>query len=116
MFQLRHRKFDYKDAGLDNPTAGPPFSDLITNGEEFDFNVDDIQRIRSDFKTLIKNLHPLYQIAKDDRIKAEKDHEMVVWGSESRFYMMIQELFAKLDILVCGEVLLNLNIVIIGKK
>ena len=75
MFQLRHRKFDYKDAGLENPTAAGPFSDLITNGEEFDFNVDDIQRIRSDFKTLIKNLHPLYQIAKDDRIKAEKEEK-----------------------------------------
>lgn len=86
MFQLRHKRFTRRDAGLeqlgDEPIAtrrtqrapqSRPFVELITNGHAFDFNVDDIQRIRRDFKTLIKNLHPLYKAAKDAKIKVEKE-------------------------------------------
>lgn len=51
------------------------FSDLITNGDPFNFDVDDIQRIRGDFKTLIQRLYPLYQEVKDGRIKAEKEEK-----------------------------------------
>ena len=51
------------------------FSELITDGEAFNFDVDDIQRIRSEFQTLIKNLHPLYQGVKDNKIKAEKEEK-----------------------------------------
>jgi hypothetical protein len=87
MFQLRHLKFSRRDAGLEkddeqrssrrqrNAPRSEPFSDLITNGNEFDFNVEDIQRIRSEFKTLIRNLHPMYQVIKDDKIKAEKEEK-----------------------------------------
>jgi len=84
MFQLRHLKFSYRDAGLDTISAkksitqrqreglqSQGFVDLITNGKGFEFDVDDIQRIRCEFKTLIRKLHPLYQVAKDERIKAE---------------------------------------------
>jgi hypothetical protein len=88
MFQLRHVKFTYGDAGLDNmnyeqrPTRrqrdarrSQVFSDLITNGQEFDFGVDDIQRIRREFQSLIRNLHPLYQTVKDDKKRAEKEEK-----------------------------------------
>jgi hypothetical protein len=88
MFQLRHLKFSRRDAGLEkmdnerktsrrqrNAPRSQAFSDLITNGKEFDFNVEDIQRIRNEFKTLIRNLHPMYKVVKVDKIKAEKEEK-----------------------------------------
>ena len=86
MFQLRHLKFSRRDAELEQlEDASSPrrqsrrirksqeFASLITNGKEFDFDVDDIQRIRRDFKTLIQKLHPRYQSFKEKKIKAEKE-------------------------------------------
>lgn len=86
MFQLRHLKFSRRDAELEQlEDASSPqrqsrrirksqeFASLITNGKEFDFDVDDIQRIRGDFKILIQKLNPLYQSFKENRIKAEKE-------------------------------------------
>lgn len=89
MFQLRHKRFTRHDAGLeqlmgDSPiatrrtqraTPSGPFVNLITNGHAFDFDVEDIQRIRQDFKTLIRNLHPLYKAAKLVNIEAEKERK-----------------------------------------
>eukprot|EP00531_Pseudo-nitzschia_arenysensis_P017418 CAMPEP_0116119764 /NCGR_PEP_ID=MMETSP0329-20121206/2819_1 /TAXON_ID=697910 /ORGANISM="Pseudo-nitzschia arenysensis, Strain B593" /LENGTH=1105 /DNA_ID=CAMNT_0003613495 /DNA_START=267 /DNA_END=3584 /DNA_ORIENTATION=+ len=89
MFQLRDRKFSRRDATLGEPNdnerksrkktrshRSQAFVELITNGKEFDFDVDDIQRIRLDFKTLIKQLHPLYQAVKEGKIKAEKEEKL----------------------------------------
>ena len=45
------------------------------------------------------------QIFKQKIREAKKGHEMVVWGSKSRFANVIQKLVAKLDILVGIEVL-----------
>lgn len=87
MLQLRNLKFSYREAGFDKrmhqATAREEkkslqpqlFSDIITNGKPFNFDVNDIQRIRGDFKTLIRRLHPLYQEVKDGRIKAEKEEK-----------------------------------------
>ena len=87
MFQLRHKEFSRRDAGLEpldgdqlrsrrqRGTRTKAFANLITNGNEFDFDVEDIQRIRRDFKTLIKKLHPLYQEVKDNKMKAEKQEK-----------------------------------------
>eukprot|EP00536_Pseudo-nitzschia_multiseries_P008300 jgi/Psemu1/257073/estExt_Genewise1Plus.C_2090059 len=84
MFQLRELKFSYRDAGLDSISQdtskkerrlllSQAFSDLITNGEPFNFGVGDIQRIRCEFKTLIQELQPLYKEFKDGKIKAERE-------------------------------------------
>lgn len=85
MFQLRHKRFTRREAGLE-PLGDEPstprsqrrsqsraFEELITNGHAFDFDVEDIQRIRQEFKTLIQNLQPLYDAVKKNRIKAEED-------------------------------------------
>ena len=89
MFQLRYKRFSRRDAGLEQlvdespistrrtqraPPSGP-FVELITNGHAFDFDVEDIQRIRQDFKTLIRKLHPLYKAAKLVKIEAEKERK-----------------------------------------
>jgi len=68
MFKLRHFEFTNNEVGFrkgsDSNYTGnrhlQPFSKLITNGEEFNFDCDDIHRIRIEFKVFIKNLHPLY--------------------------------------------------------
>ena len=85
MFQLRHMRFTRREAGLE-PLGDEPstprsqrrsqsraFEEFITNGHAFDFDVEDIQRIRQDFKTLIQNLHPLYDAVKKVKIKVEED-------------------------------------------
>ncbi len=89
MFQLRNRKFTRREATLGQTNENErksrkktrshrsqAFVEMITNGEEFNFDVDDIQRIRRDFKTLIKQLHPLYKAVKEGKIKAEKEEKL----------------------------------------
>ena len=101
MFQLRHLKFTYQDAGLDRMSARQSFTprqrdvlrpkaflNLITNGKAFEFDVDDIQRIRSEFKTLIRNLHPLYQVVRDERMKAEKEEKNSIIHSFNRNFAL----------------------------
>jgi len=83
IYQLRQLKFSYRDAGLhtthkassSRERKSRAFSDLITHGESFNFDVGDIQRIRSEFKTLLQRLQPLYKEAKDDRIKVEQEEK-----------------------------------------
>jgi hypothetical protein len=63
MYQLRDRKFSYAEAGL-NPAdmeAGKrPFGGLITDSPEFEFDMEDIARIREEIRTLIERLSPCY--------------------------------------------------------
>ena len=65
MLKLRHLEFTKVDAGVDtgsDPTSGSkPFSKIISDGESFDFDCEDIQRIRSEYQTLIMNIYPLYE-------------------------------------------------------
>jgi len=78
IFQLRHLKFTYRDAGIMNKnkeksiTDKEVFSNLITNGSHFKFNGVDIQRIRNDFHYLIENLAPFYKQAIKDRRNEKK--------------------------------------------
>ena len=89
MFKLRHLKFTNKEAGIEKgsdsiPTGhrftrrtitrrNGPFSRLITNGEDFDFNCRDIRRIRIEYQTFIRNLHPLYDQFNKAKIETEKE-------------------------------------------
>jgi hypothetical protein len=90
MFKLRHLKFTNKEAGIEKgsdstPTGNrlnrrktrrnEPFSKLITNGEEFDFNCNDIRRIRIEYQTFIRNLHPLYDQFNKVKIGTEKEEK-----------------------------------------
>jgi len=89
MFKLRHLKFTNKEAGIEkesdstptgnrrrqNTRRNEPFSKLITNGEEFDFNCIDIHRIRIEYQTFIRNLHPLYDQFNKAKIETEKEEK-----------------------------------------
>jgi hypothetical protein len=58
MYQLRDREFTRAEAGLED--GGTPFRELITQSEAFQFDLDDIERFRTDVKTLIDRLTALY--------------------------------------------------------
>ena len=62
---MRHQLFTPKDIN-DN------FKDMITNGSAFDFDMEDIARIRKEFATLIDRLSPKYLAIKDAEEKAAK--------------------------------------------
>jgi hypothetical protein len=88
MFKLRHRKFTKEEAGIEegsdttltgssmsrrqNTRRNEPFSKLITNGEEFGFDFNGMRHIRIEYKTLIGNLHPLYDQFYIKRLEKEK--------------------------------------------
>jgi len=88
MFKLRHLKFTKKEADIQegsdttltgnsmsrhqNKRKNEPFSKLITNREEFSFDFNDMGRIRIEYKTLIRNLHPLYDQFYKKRLEIEK--------------------------------------------
>lgn len=73
MFQLRHLKFTNKECGFPDPSSSCKgtrtrlqknttlFSNIITNNSNFQFDHAEIQRIRLDFQTFIKNLHMVYR-------------------------------------------------------
>ena len=69
MFKLSLLEFTNHEAGI---KKGAPFSKLITNGEEFSFDLDDIARIRIEFQTFIKNLHQLYDQFYTKELEREK--------------------------------------------
>ena len=55
IFKLRNRSFKYRDVD-----GNSPFSRVVTGGAEFDFDMDDIVRFRSEFQTLIERLSGVY--------------------------------------------------------
>ena len=72
IYELRYRNFTYGDAGMycnavdvSRGEASRAFHDLISDGAEFDFNMDDIARFREEFKVLIERLTNLYKKSKD---------------------------------------------------
>jgi hypothetical protein len=75
IFKLRHLKFTDKDAGIEKGSdlIQEPFSELITNGKEFDFDCDDIRRIRAEYQNFIRNLHPLYDQFNKMKLKKERE-------------------------------------------
>jgi hypothetical protein len=66
MFKLRHLKFTKKLAGIEKGNHAP-FSELITNGAEFQFDLLDIERIRNEYQTFIKKLHRVYKKSCDEK-------------------------------------------------
>jgi hypothetical protein len=90
MFKLRHLKFTKKDAGIEKRSDASPtgnhltgqkkkrvtlFSKLITNGKEFNFSCKDIYRIRTEYQTFIRNLHPMYNQFNKAKIAREKEEK-----------------------------------------
>jgi hypothetical protein len=82
MLKLRRMIFTKKEAGIEegcssmsrhkNTRRNEPLSKLITNGEEFGFDFNDMRRIRIEYGTLIVNLHPLYENFYKQRLEKEK--------------------------------------------
>jgi Ulp1 family protease len=77
MYRMRERPFTYADVKyFDNPnTKQPCFTELITNHKAFDFNAEDIVRIRSEFMQLLERLCKMYLKWKkmdDDQKRLEK--------------------------------------------
>jgi hypothetical protein len=59
MHQLRRKDFTHAEANIDRgtPKVGQnPFQELITNGPEFDFDVQDIARCRDETRLLMTRL------------------------------------------------------------
>ena len=94
IYQLRNRNFTFQDAGLGSPNKSKKnkrkrmgaFYQLITNGDEFNFDMDDIARFREEFKILIERLSKLYidmkwiekeQQKKQKTIDEEKENRLV---------------------------------------
>jgi hypothetical protein len=76
MYELRHRNFSYAEAGLDpaDMKAGKrPFGGLITDSPEFEFDMEDIARIREEIRRLIERLSHCYTFWKKTKEKAEKE-------------------------------------------
>ena len=51
----------YTVGGVATGSGSRAFKDLISDGAEFDFNMEDIARFREEFKRLIERLSALYQ-------------------------------------------------------
>jgi len=68
---LRGRDVTYGDIG----EKGRPFQALITESEEFDFDGEDIVRIRGELATLLDNLSALYKEWKKANDELEKKAE-----------------------------------------
>jgi hypothetical protein len=76
MYQLRHRDFSYAEAGVgraDRKIGKRPFGGLITGSPEFDFDMEDIARIRQEIRTLIEQLSRMYVSWKKSKELAEKE-------------------------------------------
>ena len=83
IYELRDRDFTYGDAGMHcentdviTGSSSRAFKELISDGAEFDFNMDDIARFRDEFKTLIENLSRLYVKAKSAEKQAMFEEKM----------------------------------------
>ena len=83
IYELRDRDFTYGDAGMHcenteviTGLSSRAFQELISDGAEFDFNMDDIARFRDEFKTLIENLSRLYVKAKSAEKHAILEEKM----------------------------------------
>lgn len=83
IYELRSREFTFEDAGMhcgeDDLAVGSSrrnaFKELISDGVEFDFNMDDIARFREEFKTLVENLSRLYVKSKSTEPAVQAEDE-----------------------------------------
>jgi hypothetical protein len=82
LYRLRHLDFTYYDAFQDKSVDSrfivspkyrrKAFKDLITKGVTFQFSVEDITRIRDEFKELIQNLSKIFEDWKRSEVVAAK--------------------------------------------
>lgn len=81
IYELRQKEFTYGDAGMytvggvATGSGSRAFKDLISDGAEFDFNMEDIARFREEFKTLIERLSALYQKMKIAEKMSEQEEQ-----------------------------------------
>jgi len=85
LYRLRHLKFLHKEvfstAVLGSPTRfrckkKNAFKSLITNGQDFKFEMEDIDQMRSDFKKFIQKLSPIYRQWKNGKKRSEEEAKM----------------------------------------
>ena len=85
IFRLRLRDFTFGDAGLcsEGEKKNNPFYHLITDTEEFDFDMSDIRRFREELKTLVEKLSGIYlKWKKVEREEQRKAKAALVENSE----------------------------------
>ena len=70
---LRRSAFSYREAGAFE--KGRRFKALITESPEFDFDMNDIDRIREEMKTLIQELSKVYAPWKQEQDRKEKEEK-----------------------------------------
>lgn len=71
-----------EESDVTRGAASRAFHDLISDGAEFDFNMEDIARFREEFKTLIENLSDLFQKAKAAEKALEQEQKRQRQASE----------------------------------
>ena len=64
IFELRNLNFTFGNGGMqcgsEDEKKKKPFYHLITEQEEFEFDMQDIKRFREEFKTLIEQLSGIF--------------------------------------------------------
>ena len=76
---MRNKQFTYETAGTDS--EHPYFRDLITNSDEFNFDMDDIANLRVEMKQLIRNLSSAYLEIKENEAAQCKERKR--WEKET---------------------------------
>lgn len=82
LIRIRSRIFSYREAGITELTKDlgrshrPLFPKCITDDEVFDFNMDDIHRIREELKELIQRLSKIYLPLQQERDRKEKEERL----------------------------------------
>ena len=82
LIRIRSRIFSYREAGITELTKDlwrshrSLFPKCITDDEVFDFNMDDIHRIREEMKELIQRLSRIYLPLQQERDRKEKEERL----------------------------------------
>jgi hypothetical protein len=71
LYLLRDKTFSFRETNLRSNKPKSRFRRLITESYAFDFTGDDIQRIRTEMKTLIERLSVIYSRVKEDEKQAK---------------------------------------------
>ena len=82
LLRIRSRTFSYRQAGITELTKEilrshrPLFPECITDDEVFNFDMDDIHRIREELKELITRLSKIYVPIQQSRDRKEKEERL----------------------------------------
>jgi hypothetical protein len=72
LYLLRHEPFSFGQTNLRSSKRKDRFKLFLTESDAFKFNGDDIQRIRTEIKTLIENLSVVYAKVKEAEKQAKE--------------------------------------------